>query len=280
MQRGPEPAGASNLVASILSVQNEEIDKMTTITSTSLAEVNSNIRENSSFLENEWPDLQSFLLNQWKLAAGDSTTTWFERLYKQHNEPGRHYHTAVHLKEMLEYVTILEDLKKLPTTASVSLELTSTAFRLATFFHDAVYDPMSSTNERDSADLFQEFCNDFPIDDTLKGIVTTLILATEKHQVIESRTVGKDLQEHFLDIDMAVLGKKQEAYLSYAGLIRKEYIQIPLEVYCEKRAAILESFCSRRIFLSTMFYDALESAAKENLQYEIEQLKKQIIPGE
>jgi len=163
---------------------------------------------------------------------------------------------------------------------------------------------------------------------TLDTVVSTLIVATEKHQVIipttaattkndnnsnktgDVNTIGSNtddaylyyytieelvlLQQFFLDIDMAVLGKRKHAYLHYAGLIRNEYSFVPKMVYCTERAKILESFFLlskynknksntgeiKYVYLTNTFREAFEERARENLKEEIQLLRRKIIPGE
>jgi predicted metal-dependent HD superfamily phosphohydrolase len=259
------------------------------------------ISKNACFDATQFPQLQEELKAHWDIAVNTNTTTttnnshpplsdaWFDRIYRQHNETGRHYHTTVHLKEMLDYLQLL--------IVGVGEEDTTTTtvyqwYRLAIFFHDAVYNPQSSQNERDSALLFEQFCGELDFPAATKNIVVTLIQATEKHQVIPSSggdggddhdhaSVEESLQQVFLDLDMAVLGKQTDAYLAYAALIRLEYNFVPRDVYCEKRAAILGAFLQQpRIYLSNLFHHALEEQARRNLQTEIDILNKGIIPGE
>jgi predicted metal-dependent HD superfamily phosphohydrolase len=152
---------------------------------------------------------------------------------------------------------------------------------LAILFHDAVYDPRSSTNEEASAKLFRAFASDVDLDATHPEVcqqVVKFIQATKKHEVLE--TNSKDLAL-FLDIDMAVLGKEPEAYQLYAGLIRREYSHVPRIIYCAKRADVLEKFLQQpRIFGSAVLYGALEQQARDNLRAEIAALRKRIIYGE
>ena len=105
----------------------------------------------------------------------------------------------------------------------------------------------------------------------------------------------------FLDADMAVLGKTRLAYQHYAASIRIEYQHVPRSVYCEKRADILESFCSavsndddddddnqnqnqnnpiKYIFATNYMRTALEEQARTNLTLEIQSLREGIIPQE
>ena len=228
---------------------------------------------------------------------------WFDRIFHQHNETGRFYHTAVHLQEILKYWSIVASNKSQHTSSSIQKEdreRRSKAIQLATFFHDAIYDPKSSENEKDSAKLFQEFCsqvlgldsssstttsNDTNLSSSIAQLTTTLILATERHQVLAEASMDAydvDTQKLFLDLDMAVLGKENEAYLAYAGLIRKEYAFVDRNVYCQKRAEILTGFLQnkKRIFLSDLLHHVMEDRARKNLQKEIDLLRSGIIPGE
>jgi predicted metal-dependent HD superfamily phosphohydrolase len=219
---------------------------------------------------------------------------------------------------MLDYLQLLLLSPSLSPLKAVSLDDDNDDYvrslRLAIFFHDVVYDPQSNQNEKDSAKLFDVFCkeinnntttNDDDDDDdnrdssssnistTIHEQVVTLILATEGHQVLlpddddeitipSSSSLLVLLQGLFLDLDMAVLGKDQDAYLAYAGLIRREYSFVPRHVYCEKRAEILQGFLENRprIYLSPPFHRALEEAARRNLQEEIKWLQTGVIPGD
>ena len=241
------------------------------------------IKNVKQYLWNHWQSIFSGITED-----GDNHVKgWFDKICEHYNEEGRYYHTPVHLVEMLEYLSSSSPSNDVPSGHL-------NALHLATFFHDVIYDPKSGTNEKDSADLFLEFATSFdngkcvhhPFTSKIVGQVKTLILATEKHQTIllpESDDEYCDLpiQQLFLDIDMAVLGKaSDDAYLAYAAAIRKEYSFVPHDTYCEKRAQVLETFLKHsRIYLSNAFHQ-LEASARKNLQMEIELLKKGRIPGE
>jgi predicted metal-dependent HD superfamily phosphohydrolase len=239
---------------------------------------NSSAACNVNFDASQRPQLRDFLRAEWDRALQGmeclETDQWFDRLIRQHNQVGRHYHTSVHLKEMLDYLNLLEE------GAVVSDQQHKAILRLAVFFHDAVYDPQSNTNEEDSSHLFEQFTRE--VGSTILGAsavatVITCILATQRHKVIPGEVTM--LQELFLDIDMAVLGKKMQAYRAYAALIRKEYHFVPQAVYCKKRAEILESFlASKQIYLTTVMRCALEKNARQNIKDEIESLQQEKIP--
>lgn len=231
-----------------------------------------------------------------------SSASWLQNIYDRHTEPGRHYHTVVHLWEMFELLDIV--------ISKVNAPRWYVPMAWSIFFHDAIYDPKSNRNEKDSAELFREFvdaCMGTSMDKVTFNTAMTMILATEKHKVIfpgarsgsnEDQQDEIAMQKYFLDIDMAVLGKHRDAYFKYAALIRKEYEFVPHDVYCSKRAEILETFlvgdspnaendtCMKNdtsekkyIFLTESFRGALEDRARENLRDEIELLQKNTIPG-
>lgn len=246
--------------------------------STAIEDVCRRIGTNHSFQVGDFPNIKikAWLETQWVSSLGNDqiSNVWFERLFLVYTESSRHYHTPVHLKEMLEYIQALDEIGLLVSPWSVTI------LRLATFFHDVVYDPQSETNEVASAALFEEFCHEISLDESLRTSVKDLILATEKHKVIEDSSVEIWLQQYFLDMDMAVLGKQSSAYMAYAGLIRKEYKHVPRQIYCTKRAQILDTFGKGQIFQSALFQGLLESQAQQNLRDEINLLQQGIIPGE
>ena len=69
--------------------------------------------------------------------------------------------------------------------------------------------------------------------------------------------------------------------MKYAGQIRQEYIHVPQELYCSKRAEVLTSFLANsRIYASEYYAQKLEASARANIAAEIELLGKGIIPHE
>jgi predicted metal-dependent HD superfamily phosphohydrolase len=202
-------------------------------------------------------------------ATSDRIEFWWNQIQELHNQSNRAYHTLVHLEELLGFLGILHIDSANPIYPVLVLSI---------FFHDAIYDPKSATNEEDSAKLFQSFYADVGscIQEHLQLRVVDFILATKHHKATHDPVLGI-----FLDMDMAVLGKESSAYKAYAGLIRQEYIHIDRAVYCEKRATILEAFLGEHsIFCSPLLKTALEERARENLRNEIDMLKQGIIPNE
>lgn len=216
------------------------------------------------------------LKTQWEIATAcfsevstDIVESWWNHIQELHCRIERAYHTLVHLEELFGYLDILKIDSEHPDFYALSLSI---------FFHDAIYDTMSGTNEEDSAKLFREFFSDVGDchHENLEMKVVDYILATKHHNA--NQTTDKTLAI-FLDVDMAVLGKNPSAYAAYAGLIRKEYIHIDPHIYCEKRAEVLQTFLeSPCIFSNPLLKAALEERARKNLRDEIEMLKQGIIP--
>jgi predicted metal-dependent HD superfamily phosphohydrolase len=236
---------------------------------------------------------------------------WFEKLIALHSDAERHYHTLCHLEEMFGFVDLL--LSEYETHFGRSDVITSApniidfdAYRavieLSVFFHDAIYNPKSGTNEEDSAKLFLQFVEDLfgnnhvVASDSLSKLtkewsgfntVKRFIIATKSHSLDDTNIKDEEIPflQIFLDADMAVLGKTPQAYEYYASLIRKEYAHVPLDVYCDKRAEILQSFIGsvgdnlKTVYLNEHMREALEDRAITNLKREIAILRKGQIPG-
>ena len=236
------------------------------------------------------PRLKQRLKESWwdRAAKNDGKETkildsWFERIWELHVNKGRAYHTAVHLDEMLSYFELLCGTEKPMSTGDKNIAEGERAIILSTFFHDAIYDGTSSTNEEDSAQLFQEFAGaagwtpSSPSASLVQRVVD-MILATKKHTASPSEDPFELLL--FLDLDMSVLGKQPDAYRAYTACIRTEYIHYPKEAYCQGRASILASFLQQQhIFATSLFRAAFETQARSNIEQEIAELKAGRIYG-
>ena len=205
------------------------------------------------------------------LDKSSTSEEWLQRLWTLHTEPKRHYHTAIHLQEMFEYFkAIREDLKL--------SEQQEAAIVMSIYFHDAIYDPHSGTNEEDSEKLWRSFASDInlSLQQELVEEVSAYILATKKHSVNPDNSPALAL---FLDLDLAVLAKESSAYTSYAAMIRHEYHFVPVETYCSKRPEILEAMASQEHLYGSPAFQGLEEKARRNLRNEVDLLRKGEIPS-
>jgi predicted metal-dependent HD superfamily phosphohydrolase len=233
-------------------------------------------RFNSSF-DRQDDEVKLFLQQEWARTLSNTANTslcdqWFDRIWDHHTEETRFYHTVMHLWELLKYLLILTEHHGMQSETNVdNLQV----IRLAIFFHDIIYNPQSTSNEVDSARLFEEFAQQTNLPADLVATVVEYILATQTHH---SSKKDASLQT-FLDLDMAVLGKDLAAYKSYAHLIRQEFIHIPEAVYCEKRADFLEVVLQQEhIFATDWGLQAWEEAARANLAWEIGLLRQGRVP--
>ncbi|KAL7524850.1 hypothetical protein ACHAXR_000745 [Thalassiosira sp. AJA248-18] len=232
-------------------------------------------------------------------AISSVANKWLDKVASLYDEPHRAYHNMNHIEDVLLSVDFLlgtgtpnnlpssslpEEEEEEECTSDdshvvvVAVDMAITT--LAAFFHDVIYNPKSSTNEKDSAVLFLEFAselsnviaqplvedhssdnncvdnnNDKEQQSPTKTTPTVLqsnmisqieecIIATATHISSSNQARESDniLLSAFLDADMSILGRDAERYDKYAGCIRKEYEFVERSVYCTKRAEILESF--------------------------------------
>jgi predicted metal-dependent HD superfamily phosphohydrolase len=188
-------------------------------------------------------------------------TTLRDALIAAYGEPHRRYHTVEHLDAVL---TTLDELTRPrpPTAAS----------RLATWFHDAVYDPARFDNEERSAAMAEAELAELGTDGRLVAEVAALVLATKGHDVAGDEPAGTDHHE-MLDADMAILGSPPAAYVRYADAIRAEYGHLPDEVFRPGRAAVLRGFLARpTLFLTAAALERFEASARHNLAEELARL--------
>lgn len=199
---------------------------------------------------------------------------WLEKVSELYAQPHRAYHNMTHIQDVIASLDFLLEREGPASLVDTKPNKEEAILVLAAFFHDVIYNPKSSTNEKDSADLFLQFVselsaaisssqttqqqeNSITCDGSLEEqsykncdvVMQTeeCIIATATH--IESAAKAHATQNHalakFLDADMSILGKDSDAYSNYAGCIRREYEFVERNVYCKKRADILKSFLPR-----------------------------------
>ena len=242
---------------------------------------------------------------------------WYDKIVHHYNESHRAYHNLIHVEDILSSIDVLLDVPTTTTTKSTTspdnnhnhpsmMEKSYAIFTLAAFFHDAIYNPKSSTNEKDSANLFLEFVSElitcvvsattstlgkewkkkddyydydirqsihllFESKNTMITHIKQCILATATHisSANQARQSNNYIVATFLDADMSILGRDSIQYDKYAASIRKEYEFVEKTEYCEKRAEILESFLP--LMMNTDEADAITmtSKTKEKQHYYI-----------
>jgi predicted metal-dependent HD superfamily phosphohydrolase len=181
------------------------------------------------------------------------------------NEPARRYHTTRHLVEMF---WALEELEK----AGEIDDRQCAVARLATWFHDAIYNPdaQPGSNEADSAVLARDTLQHLGIRDEDLDVINRLIRLTAGHNSDGEAPIDAAFQ----DADMWILSAPQERFDDYCSQVREEFAHVPDAEYRQGRAALLEPFAHRdTIYRTVHALRAWETAARVNLGRELARLR-------
>jgi predicted metal-dependent HD superfamily phosphohydrolase len=177
-------------------------------------------------------------------------TDTFSRLQAAYAQKHRAYHTSRHIDECLSLLDEIQHLVERPAEVECAL-----------WFHDAIYEPMSKSNEERSADWAAEF--------GIHAGVASEVIARIRAHIIATQHVAlpaDDDSRLVVDIDLAILGAVPSRYEEFERDVRTEYRWVPGIVYRPKRAAILQSFLDRpRIYHWGPVYERLERNARANL---------------
>lgn len=191
-------------------------------------------------------------------ASGDGVNSMWDELVEKYSEPHRTYHTLEHVEAMLQTLREFEARLVSPSTVYT-----------AAFFHDAIYDVMSTTNEKDSAEMAVVFLNQNSVPMSVSTTVESLILATAAH-FDPTETTDSDW---FLDADLAILGSEPERYAWYVSAIRDEYAIIPDDQFRAGRQRFLETTLkAKTLFRTCELRDRFEERARSNLKNELDNL--------
>lgn len=181
----------------------------------------------------------------------------YNELIAAHAQNHRAYHTLDHIAACLRHLDVVQHNLKNPEEVEMAL-----------WFHDAVYEPFSETNEEDSAEWAADWLQDRCAAKAVFVRIADHILATKSH----GTPVGLDGQ-YMLDIDLSILGASPTVYDEFELNIRREYIRVPAFTFRKKRKAILEGFLARdKIYGTGYFREKLEIPARLNLVRAVSQL--------
>ncbi|MGV8835438.1 HD domain-containing protein [Cellvibrio sp.] len=187
------------------------------------------------------------LMRQFGLADNQST---YAELIRAYTEKHRHYHSDAHINACLQHFDAAQHLAEHPAEVELAL-----------WFHDAIYKPMSSTNELDSANWCAKFLAANDISAEIIQRVHKLIMAT----CHSAELIGND-ERLVVDIDLAILGAPEDIYQAFEANVRKEYQWVPSFIFKNKRKEILQGFLAREnIYHHAYFCELLERRARENL---------------
>ena len=195
--------------------------------------------------------LSDHWLDTWcDLELSQPDASVFSELLARYSEPGRAYHTCQHLEECFAQFATARALARHPGEV-----------RLALWFHDAIYDTRSSTNESESADWACRVLQVAGGSQRTRERVRGLILATRHAGAIDC-----DDARLTVDIDLSILGAPPERYAEYESQVRAEYAWVPEPLFRSARAKILGELLARpAIYFTEPFRARFESRARENL---------------
>ena len=169
-------------------------------------------------------------------------------LRRRLGEPDRRFHNLHHIHDCLH---------RLDEIASLLSD--RDAVEVALWFHDAVYDPRGSDNERRSAELFLARSNG--ANPVFRRRVCGLILAT-CHQG-SAHTNDRRFIE---DIDLAGFAAPWEEFMREGALLREEFAALTDAQYYAGQVCFLERLKQRPWFFATDYFrDRYEAKAQENL---------------
>jgi len=201
--------------------------------------------------QQRWGELWS------RLGAPGSGASIFARLTAAYAEPGRAYHTAVHIRDCLAELDLTRDLAQYPDEVEAAL-----------WFHDAVYLPGALDNEDQSAELARTALSMGAVPREVTDRTAALVMAT-KHAGVP----GPPDEQLICDIDLSILGREPGIFDTFEQQIRREYAWVPEPTYRRERSAVLSGFLRRRsIYQTHQFRYRYEAVARANLKRLLDQL--------
>jgi predicted metal-dependent HD superfamily phosphohydrolase len=209
--------------------------------------------DGKAFLKREW----QALIEQYNCDESRS-----ERVYnltaEKYSNKDRAYHNLSHIEAILKSANSLQNKIR---------DFNAVCF--AIWFHDVIYNTNKGDNEEKSSEFAAEMMLELKVPQETIGIVQSMILATKEHSVKDDSVDTRI----FLDLDLSILGTREELYKEYSRAIRKEYSWVPNFMYRRGRKKVLNNFLAReRIYFTDELAARLESQARYNIENEIKTL--------
>ncbi|MCW2735949.1 hypothetical protein [Nocardioides sp.] len=168
------------------------------------------------------------------------------------DRPG--YHDLLHLTEVLE---------RLDRLAVAGADFDATTVGLAAWFHDAVYDGAPDDEERSAQWAERE------LPPAYADEVARLVRMTVHHSPADDDAAGCALS----DADLAILAAPRERYDTYATGVRADFAHVSDADFRAGRRAVLQELAAKtHLFHATTSRELWESAARANLEREINEL--------
>ena len=238
-------------------------------------------RPRESLLQDRGPKMQIFLPQlpalqaQWQAlmagfgVAADDAQAAFTRLVAQYEIGDRHYHTLLHIQDVLAKV---DDLSAFATEPETVL--------LAAWYHDAVYVAQQPDNEAQSTQFARAELTTLGLPAGLVTEVQRLILLTAGYHLPTWEQTGReDRNGHvLLDADLAGLASPWTTFKENAEAIRREFASVPWETYLPARQRVLKQFLDReRIFYTPPMFAGNEEQARKNIKQELTLMREELL---
>ena len=215
-------------------------------------------------------DLQgtAFVLQCWRqvmegyaVPAGPTRDQAFADLVRCYSEPHRHYHSLIHLEELL---SILVGRTKKTRDWRPGY--------LAAYYHDVVYEPRRQDNEAESAKFAAIALANLGLDTRVIERACQLIQWTANHAAPDDDADAL----LFLGADLGILSASAERYQAYRHAIRLEYEWVPERDFLAGRKRVLEGFRNRPKIYRSEHLAHFEEPARRNLSAEIAEIDEML----
>jgi predicted metal-dependent HD superfamily phosphohydrolase len=189
-------------------------------------------------------------LEQLRLASGVSDLT-MAGVLNRYAQLHRHYHGLYHIAFLYALQNHFVELGQAVPNPEI--------YR-AILYHDAVYDPLSKTNEYDSAELY--YSHGGERDDW----VYNAIMATADHSADRlMMTADDDEREWFVGLDLVLLACPWPMFVLNNKLIRLEYSQVSDADWNGGRTSFTKKLSEQRIYRHPLLCRLFEDRAHENI---------------
>ena len=203
-------------------------------------------------------------------ASDDEIRAVGQGLLDRWDQPGRHFHNLHHLADVLGRVDELSQETHDPDLV-----------RLAAWYHGAIFDAKGRAtyankggeDESASAALASDELSRLGVPERATRRVAQLVNALVRH-VPDSTDFDCAV---LCDADLAMLAAEPQRYKEYLKDVRDEYAHIPASDYVRARIAILTKLLDRRSLFSSPLGAAWEEPARQNLDAELQRLRKEQI---
>lgn len=191
--------------------------------------------------------------------ARSDAAALFDIIHALYASAGRHYHTPAHIEHCLSRFDLCSDRMQRPDEVELAL-----------WYHDAVYNPLASDNELQSAELFVRHA-DSKIEPACVQRVHDLIMYT-----IHREPPPGDDQQLMVDIDLSGFGLPWNDFARDSRAVRAEFTHMSDADFYGGQIRFLGALLRReRFFASDFFHERYERQARENVERTLAGLREE-----